>query len=503
MNKLTFNNSFSRLGDDFFTRLQPAGLPNSKLVSINTKAANLLNLKQSELVQSWFLQWASGNQTLPNSDPLAMVYSGHQFGGYSPQLGDGRGLLLGEAEGPKGKWDIHLKGAGSTPYSRSGDGRAVLRSSIREYLCSEAMYGLGIPSTRGLSITIGEEPVYREQIEPAAMLIRLARSHIRFGSFEYFHHTHQPDRVKKLADYVITQHLPEASGNENQYLEMFRSTVHQTAKLIAQWQAVGFAHGVMNTDNMSIIGETMDYGPFGFLDAYDPEFICNHSDTGGRYAFKRQPMIGLWNCNALAQALTSLLSVDELKTVLGEYEPLFFETLLEIQRQKLGLLEHHPDDQTLIDTLLNTLAENQVDYTIFFRNLCAFDEHSFDNYNLEKYSLDKNSAQKQSNHTSLRNLFLNRDAFDSWAETYSERLTKENRATTDRQAAMLKVNPKYVFRNYMAEIAIRKAEDKQDYSEIDRLLKLLQSPFDEHPDCEEYAKHPPAWSQKLSVSCSS
>lgn len=179
---------------------------------------------------------------------------------------------------------------------------------------------------------------------------------------------------------------------------MFRSIVHQTAKLIAQWQAVGFAHGVMNTDNMSIIGETMDYGPFGFLDAYDPDFICNHSDTGGRYAFKRQPMIGLWNCNALAQALTSLLSVDELKTVLGEYEPLFFEALLELQRQKLGLLEHHPDDQALIDTLLDTLAENQVDYTIFFRALCAFDEHSFDNYSLEKYNLDTNSTQEQNSH---------------------------------------------------------------------------------------------------------
>ena len=498
MSKLTFNNSFSRLGEDFFTHLQPTGLPHPKLVSINTKASDLLGLKQSELMQDWFLQWSSGNQTLSDSLPLAIVYSGHQFGGYSPQLGDGRGLLLGEVEGPEEKWDIHLKGAGSTPYSRSGDGRAVLRSSIREYLCSEAMHGLGIPSTRGLSIAIGEEPVYREQIEPAAMLIRLARSHVRFGSFEYFHHTRQPDRVKQLADYVIDQHLPDLPSSQlqnskNRYLEMFRYTVHSTAKLIAQWQAVGFAHGVMNTDNMSIIGETMDYGPFGFLDAYDPEFICNHSDTGGRYAFKRQPMIGLWNCNALAQALTSLLSIDELKTVLGEYEPLFFETLLKLQRQKLGLLEHHPDDQALIEALLNALAENQVDYTIFFRALCAFDEHSF----------DKNSTQEQNSHTSLRNLFLNREAFDAWAKTYSERLTEEKRTTTDRQAAMLKVNPKYVFRNYMAEIAIRKAEDEQDYGEIDRLLELLQSPFDEHPDSEEYAKHPPAWSQKLSVSCSS
>ena len=487
MKKLKFNNSFARLGDLFFTRVEPSGLPNPKLVSINNQAAKLLDMESADLSENWFLQWASGNQTLPDSDPLAMVYSGHQFGGYSPQLGDGRGLLLGEVEGSEGKWDLHLKGAGKTPYSRFGDGRAVLRSTIREYLCSEAMHGLGITSTRALCITVGEEPVYRETVEPAAMLIRLARSHIRFGSFEYFHHTRKRDCVKRLADHVIEQHLPEllveTANKENCYLEMFRHSVHSTARLIAHWQSVGFAHGVMNTDNMSMIGETMDYGPFGFLDAYDPDFICNHSDTGGRYAFKRQPMIGLWNCNALANALTSLLSVEQLTMVLEEYEPLFFTTLLHLQRQKLGLLEQHPEDQSLIDELLALMAENQVDHTIFFRNLCSFDENN--------------------DNPDLRDLFLNRGAFDHWAKKYRDRLAVEQRNLTDRQSSMMKTNPKYVFRNYMAEIAIRKAEDKQDYSEIDRMLRLLQSPFDEHPDCEEYAKHPPAWSQQLSVSCSS
>lgn len=493
MTQLTFNNTFSKLGNDFFSRLKPMGLPEPVLVSINPQAGHLLGLKTSELTQDWFLEWASGNKTLTGSDPLAMVYSGHQFGGYSPQLGDGRGLLLGEVEGPEGKWDIHLKGAGSTPYSRFGDGRAVLRSSIREYLCSEAIHGLGIASTRALSITMGKEPVYRESVESAAMLIRLARSHVRFGSFEYFHHTQRPDLVKKLADYVIEQHLPDVQGNSDQYLNLFRHSVQSTAKLIAQWQAVGFAHGVMNTDNMSIIGETMDYGPFGFLDAYNPEFICNHSDTGGRYSFKRQPMIGLWNCNALANALTSLVSVEELKQVLEEYEPLLLKLLLELHCQKLGLYEQHPDDQTLIDSLLESMAENQVDYTIFFRNLCYFDDKAF----------DENSSENDTSYTNLRDLFLNRENFDTWAKKYRERLGKESTKTAGRKTSMLKTNPKYVFRNYMAEIAIRKAEDEQDYSEIDRLLTLLQSPFDEHPDCEEYAKHPPAWSQKLSVSCSS
>lgn len=493
MNQLTFNNSFSTLGDDFFSRLQPMGLPEPRLVSVNSDALYSLGLDPKELKKDWFLRWASGNQTLPGSDPLAMVYSGHQFGGYSPQLGDGRGLLLGEIEGPEGKWDIHLKGAGSTPYSRFGDGRAVLRSSIREYLCSEAIHGLGIASTRALSITMGKEPVYRESVESAAMVIRLARSHVRFGSFEYFHHTQRPDLVKQLADYVIEQHLPDIQGEQDQYLKLFRYSVHHTAKLIAQWQAVGFAHGVMNTDNMSIIGETMDYGPFGFLDTYNPEFICNHSDTGGRYSFKRQPMIGLWNCNALANAFTSLISVEELKQILEEYEPLLLKILLELYCQKLGLDEKHSDDQTLIDSLLASLAESQVDYTIFFRKLCYFNEKMF----------DKHSSEDETSYTNLRDLFLNREDFDAWARKYRERLGKENTKTADRKVSMLKTNPKYVFRNYMAEIAIRKAEDEKDYSEIDRLLTLLQSPFDEHPDCEEYAKHPPVWSQKLSVSCSS
>jgi protein adenylyltransferase len=483
LSKLKFNNSFAKLGDSFFTRIQPTGLPNPKLVSVNLQASALLGLEQRDLSQDWFLQWSSGNKPAPDSDPLAMVYSGHQFGGYSPQLGDGRGLLLGEVEGPQGKWDVHLKGAGSTPYSRFGDGRAVLRSTIREYLCSEAMNGLGIASTRALSITAGKEPVYRETVEPAAMLIRLARSHIRFGSFEYFHHTQKSEYVKQLADHVIEQHLPALSRKDGQYLEMFRSTVHSTAKLIAQWQAIGFAHGVMNTDNMSMIGETMDYGPFGFLDTYNPEFICNHSDTSGRYAFKRQPMIGLWNCNALANALTSLIPIEQLKIVLEEYEPLFLSSLLELQRKKLGLFKSHPDDQDLVDALLNILADNQVDYTIFFRSLCSFDENK--------------------DHSDLRDLFLNRESFDHWAKKYRHRLALEQQSSIDRQAAMLKINPKYVFRNYMAEIAIRKAEDEKDYSEIDRMLSLLQAPFDEHPDCEEYAKHPPEWSQKLSVSCSS
>lgn len=480
---LNFDNSFARLGEDFYSHVTPSPLPAPWLVSANPAAGELLGLSAEALQQTWFVEWCSGNLQLPGSEPLAMVYSGHQFGSYVPQLGDGRGLLLGEVKGPKGKWDVHLKGAGQTPYSRFGDGRAVLRSSIREYLCSEAMHGLGIATTRALSIVTSDEPVYREIPEQAAMLIRLARSHVRFGSFEFFHHRRQTEQVKILADHVIEQHLPQLIGRDDRYLEMFRHAVHRTAKLIARWQAVGFAHGVMNTDNMSIIGDTMDYGPFGFLDAYNPDFICNHSDHSGRYAFKRQPVIGLWNCNALANALSSLISVDDLKAVLEEYEQLFIDSLLQLQRDKLGLATNDEQDQILIDDLLAYMARNNVDYTIFFRALCDFEGHGTN---------DK-----------LRDLFLNRADFDSWAPRYRKRLEQEQRHPEERRTAMRNTNPKYVLRNYMAEIAIRNACDHRDYSEIDRLLKLLQTPYDEHPDCEEYAKHPPAWSQDLSVSCSS
>ena len=482
---LHFKNSFAALGENFSTPVTPSGIENPWLVSVNEDAADLLGIDTAELQQNWFLQWCSGNLTLPGSAPRAMVYSGHQFGSYVPRLGDGRGLLLGEVEGPQGKWDVHLKGAGQTPYSRFGDGRAVLRSTIREYLCSEAMHGLGIATTRALSIAASNEPVYRETTEQAAMLIRLARSHVRFGSFEYFHHRGETEQVQILADHVIEQHLPELAGCDDSYLGLFRHAVHSTARLIAQWQAVGFAHGVMNTDNMSIIGDTLDYGPFGFLDGYNPDFICNHSDHSGRYAFKRQPVIGLWNCNALANALTSLLSVEALTAVLEEYEPLFIDSLLQLHRQKLGLTTTEEGDQALIDDLLATLTASNVDYTIFFRKLCDF--------------------QEQGASDRLRDLFLDRAAFDSWAERYHQRLAREPEqiSAAERRQAMLKTNPKYVLRNYMAEIAIRHAEDEGNYREIDRLLKLLQTPFDEHPDCEDYARHPPAWSEQLSVSCSS
>ena len=316
------------------------------------------------------LSLMAGDLSEVNLQPISLVYSGHQFGVWAGQLGDGRAMTLGELEvkntnsGETQLWDIQLKGAGTTPYSRFADGRAVLRSSIREYLCSEAMHGLGIASTRALCLVDSKTPVYREEVESAATLCRVARSHIRFGSFEHFHYRNQPDAAKNLADYVISRHFPDWVGEDDRYGNLITHTVTATAKMIAQWQAVGFSHGVMNTDNMSILGDTIDYGPFGFLDVYDPDFICNHSDTNGRYSFKNQPSVGLWNLNALATSLMSLIPSELLVDALKTYEPTFLRVYRELMSTKLGLENIATLMRPLINNLLALMAENQVDYTL-------------------------------------------------------------------------------------------------------------------------------------------
>ena len=483
LDQLHFDNVFYALGDRFFTPVGPQGFARPRPVAANPDAAALLDLDPAQFSSSEFIAWASGNRRLPRSAPLAMVYAGHQFGGYTAQLGDGRGLLLGQVRSESGLWDIHLKGAGKTPYSRFADGRAVLRSSIREYLGCEALHGLGIATTRALAIVGSDEPVARETIEPGAMLIRLARTHIRFGSFEYFHYRGEPDAVRTLADHVVDTYLPSLSGHSNRHIGLFRHAVHATARLIAQWQAVGFCHGVMNTDNMSILGETLDYGPYGFLDAYHPGHICNHSDHDGRYAYNQQPRIGLWNCNALAQALTSLVDVQPLREVLMEYEPLLLTTLRDLQRRKLGLTAQDAGDESLIDDVLALLANNRVDYTLFFRRLSY--------------------AEEAAGLEAVRDLFPDRPSFDLWSMRYRERLAMEKNSSAARKKLMLESNPKYVLRNHMAEIAIRKASDDDDFSEIERLRRLLATPFAEHPDMGHYAGAAPDWSASLAVSCSS
>lgn len=486
VNKLThlnFVNTYVQLPTEFYARLNPVSLQHPVLVSASESAAELIDLDITEFNHPDFLEYFSGHRLLPGSQPLAMIYAGHQFGSYVPQLGDGRALLLGEVRNKKGeKWDLHLKGSGQTPFSRQGDGRAVLRSCIREYLCSEAMHHLGMPTSRALCVIGSEEKVYRETVETGAMLLRLAPTHVRFGTFEYFFYRQQPAFVQRLADYCIEQYFPALIHEREKYYLFFKEIVNKTARLIAYWQAYGFAHGVMNTDNMSILGLTFDYGPFGFLDNYDAEFICNHSDPEGRYAFDQQPAVGLWNLNCLAYALSSLVSQDALIDCLNQYEIILIDTYSTLMRKKLGFAETMPADRELVVELFNQLQQSHVDYTNFFRGL-------------GDYKVDEKPL-------GLRDLFVDLERFDQWIARYADRLRAENSPDNLRRTRMNQANPKYILRNYLAQAAIEKAE-KNDFSEVNRLLQLLTKPYDEQPDMASYAASPPASGKKIQVSCSS
>lgn len=492
LRELRFDNSYARLPAPFHSRQTPTPFTSARIASFNPAAARLLDLDPAQAVQPGFVAALTGEAPLAGADPVAMCYSGHQFGHYVPRLGDGRAILLGEVLTDDGcRWDLHLKGAGPTQYSRSGDGRAVLRSTIREYLCSEAMYSLGIPSSRALCIIASDDEVYRERIETGAMLVRLAPSHVRFGSFEYFYYQNRFDDLKRLADYVIEQHFPALADRPDPYGALLGEIIARTGRLIAQWQAVGFAHGVMNSDNMAVLGFTLDYGPFGFLDTYEPGYICNHSDHHGRYAFDQQPRVGLFNVSCLAQAMLPLLNDDpeaaaeQARALLQDYEPALLEEYSARMAAKLGLRTRDETDRVLTADLLSLMADNRVDYTLLFRRLCEF------------------QAADPERRAAAADLFLDRAAFDRWAARYRERLLREHSDDRERRASMLRVNPKYVLRNYMAQVAIEHAERNGDFTETERLLRLLQSPFDEHPECEHYAGHPPDWAQGIAVSCSS
>ena len=485
LENLRFDNTYARLPGIFYRRVEPTPLPAPYLVSFNEKAAELIGLDPQEVSKPEFVEYFTGNKLLPGSEPISAIYAGHQFGSFVPQLGDGRAILLGEAVNEKGeRWDIQLKGAGLTPFSRMGDGRAVLRSTIREYLCSEAMHALGIPTTRALCITGSDAPVYRETVETAAVLTRLAPTHVRFGSFELFYYRRQYEEVRELADYVIREFYPHLIEAENSYLEFLSEVVERTAKLIAQWQSVGFAHGVMNTDNMSVIGLTIDYGPFGFLDEFDPGFICNHSDYSGRYAFDQQPSVALWNLSRFAQALVGLFEPEEAMARLDEFERIFVDEYFRLMREKIGLEKEELEDAQIISALLEILQANNVDYTQFFRRLGEF----------ETGESEKNGL--------LQQMFIDPVSFDNWANVYRARLEKENRSDAERRGRMMRVNPKFILRNHVAQAAIEKAQNG-DFAEVDTLLKVLQNPFDEQPEMESFAEPPPAGSKRIAVSCSS
>lgn len=485
---LAWSNSFHALGPRFYTELAAQGLPQPHWVAASERCGEMLGLPSGWSHDEHMLQVFSGNALLPGMQPLASVYSGHQFGVWAGQLGDGRALWLGELSTPSGPQELQLKGSGRTPYSRMGDGRAVLRSSIREFLCSQALHALGIPTTGALCITGSPLPVRRENIETAAIVTRVAPSFLRFGHFEHFAHTAADDNhaaLRCLADHVIAQFYPECAGADHPYAALLRAVALRTARLIAQWQAVGFCHGVMNTDNMSMLGLTIDYGPFGFLDAFDPGHICNHSDTHGRYAYGRQPDVGLWNLYALATALMPLVGdKDEAFDAVDAYREAFTREMSQCVRAKLGLRAQHDNDGTVIDGWFTRLAADRVDFSIAFRRLATF------------------GTMADANNDAVRDLFIDREAFDAWALQYRERLRAEQSDDAARAHAMNRVNPKYVLRNHLAESAIRAAHES-DFEPTQRLLRILEQPFDEQPQHEVYADFPPDWAQHLEVSCSS
>jgi serine/tyrosine/threonine adenylyltransferase len=491
--------AFASLGAAFYTRLPAAPLRDPYVVGFSADAACMLGLDPTIASEPGFADWFIGNTTRdwPQAAlPYASVYSGHQFGVWAGQLGDGRALSLGEIEHGGERYEFQLKGSGRTPYSRMGDGRAVLRSSIREFLCSEAMHHLGIPTTRALTVIGSDQPVRREKIETAAVVTRVSPSFVRFGHFEHFYAADRTGELQALADHVIDRFYPACREADDAYLTLLDRVVARTAELVAQWQAVGFCHGVMNTDNMSILGLTIDYGPFGFIDGFDAGYICNHSDTQGRYAYRMQPQIAYWNCFCLAQALLPLIgahyeeaarserSVADAQSTLERFKDHFGPALERRFQAKLGLEDSREGDAALSDRLLALMHASRADFTLTFRRLAQV------------------SSRDASGDSPVRDLFLDLPGIDGWLADYRARLAAEPRDDATRREAMNRVNPKFVLRNHLAETAIQRAKEK-DFSELARLAAVLQRPFDEQPENEAYAALPPDWAGTLAVSCSS
>jgi serine/tyrosine/threonine adenylyltransferase len=488
-----FETHFSQEEGHMFSRVTPQALEHPKMIAVSQGTAQLLGLNSQALAapsnaEFWAGNWAADSADTKNAPlrPIAAVYSGHQFGVWAGQLGDGRAMSLGSLKDIHGQsQELQFKGAGTTPYSRGADGRAVLRSSCREFLCSEAMVGLGIPTTRVLTFVGSDTPVFRENLETAAVVTRVAPSFIRFGSFEHYLYNDQPDRLRALANFVIDFHYPDCRLATNPFAALLAQIVSRSAQLVAQWQSVGFCHGVLNTDNMSILGLTIDYGPFGFLDSFDPAHICNHTDRSGRYSYQNQPSMVQWNCYALGQTMVPLIgSVDETKAILGGFKALFETAMKQLWQDKLGLNQRLEDDDALVDSMFDVMQRNQVDWTLWFRSLSQ---------------ADLDPAQPC---TALRDLCLNRDDCDAWINQYRQRLERNTIDPAARRQAMHRINPKYILRNYLAQEAIDKTAAGQ-YDELARLQQVLAHPYEEQEQFNDYAKIPPDWASKIEVSCSS
>ncbi len=477
--QIPFDNSYARLPDRFYVRLDPTPVAAPMLIRLNTGLAETLGIDPAALASPEGVAILAGNAVAPGSQPLAQAYSGHQFGHFSPQLGDGRANLLGEVVGRDGiRRDIQLKGSGPTPFSRRGDGRAALGPVLREYLISEAMFALGIPTTRTLAAVATGEAVIRETMLPGGVLTRVAASHIRVGTFQYFAAREDAEAVRLLADYAIQRHYPGAASAANPYRAFLDGVVARQADLMAQWLCIGFIHGVMNTDNCSVSGETIDYGPCAFMDEYDPGAVFSSIDEQGRYAYGNQPRIALWNLARLAECLIPLLgdNEDAAKDALAAFAPRFQAAYFGGLRRKIGLRTQREGDDVLTGDLLKLMAANRADFTLTFRRL---------------------ADAAEGNAAGVRSLFADGAAFDVWLERWRDRMAGEEAPA----AAMRAVNPVFIPRNHLVEAALAAAVERGDFRPFEALLGVLGRPFDDDPALEQYATPPREDERVLQTFC--
>jgi uncharacterized protein YdiU (UPF0061 family) len=481
--RLGLEHTYSALPPRFYARVAPAPVKEPRVVVFNARLAEELGFDPAVLERE-AAAWFSGNQTPDDANPIAQAYAGHQFGGFVPQLGDGRAILLGERVGRDGvRRDLQLKGSGRTPFSRNGDGRAALGPMLREYLISEAMHALGIPTTRSLAVVTTGEHVVREDLLPGAVLARVAASHIRVGTFEYFAARDDRDAVSQLLDYVITRHYPQARTADVPALAVLESVVQRQAALIADWMSVGFIHGVMNTDNMAISGETIDYGPCAFMDDYDPNTVFSSIDHAGRYAYGNQPVIAQWNLARFAETLLPLIdsdtgnAVERATAVVKNFMPHFDAQFLTLMRRKIGLAGEREVDAELISALFTTMQSAGADFTLTFRRLAR-------------------SADEPADDASLLELFSPSTGIEDWLRRWRERLASEPHAAAARAANMRRVNPAFIPRNHRVETVLEAASTREDFGPFHRLLHILQHPYDDQPGRADY-EQPPAPGERV------
>jgi uncharacterized protein YdiU (UPF0061 family) len=473
-----FDNTYARLPGRFFASVPPTRVRAPRIVKVNRALAEDLGLDANTLASPEGAQLLAGNELPLGAEPIALAYAGHQFGAFVPQLGDGRAILLGEVVGKNGRRvDIQLKGSGRTPFSRQGDGRAALGPVLREYIVSEAMAALGVPTTRALGAVLTGETVRREAVLPGAVLARVSASHIRVGTFEFFAAREDREALAVLASYALQRLYPEATDTGNDALALLERVVDAQAKLVARWLGVGFVHGVMNTDNTSIAGETIDYGPCAFLDEYDPAKTFSSIDQGGRYAFANQPRIAQWNLARFAETLLPLLADSERGAIrlaterIERFSTLFIAAHARVLRAKLGFVCEEEDDPTLAADLLERMASSRVDFTVFFRKLCAV-------------------AKAPSEDARIASLFVEPGTFDDWSQRWRRRLAREHVAPDARAAAMSLVNPAFIARNHRVEQALEAAVRRDDYEPFETLVRVLGRPYEDQPEVAFLAEPP-------------